>query len=85
MAQWFLEPKAEWNKGKTRDDELMTALTNQHYVAATTCTKHQNKWERQARVDMSASSSQGGLQLSIDVGMEMGRTMDIWKSQSALL
>ncbi len=43
------------------------------------------KQERPTPIDLSVSSGWGGLQMSIEVGIEKGKTMDIQKSNSALL
>ncbi len=47
--------------------------------------KSHKKQERPTPIDLSASSGRGGLQMSIDVGIEKGKTMDILKSNSVLV
>ncbi len=42
------------------------------------------KQERPTPINLSVSSSQGDLQMSIDFGIEMEKTMDIRKSYSVL-
>ncbi len=43
------------------------------------------KQERPTPIDLSVSSGWGGMQMSIEVGIEKGKPMDIQKSNSALL
>ncbi len=64
---------------------MMTALIDQHNAAASMLTKNWNKQERLIPVDLSVSSSKGGLQLSIDVGIEKEETRDMQKPNNALL
>ncbi len=44
-----------------------------------------NKQERPTLINLSVTSGWGGLQMSIEVGIEKGKTMDIRKSKSVLL
>ncbi len=77
--------KLNGRRKKQGIDDLMNALTNQHYAAVSMLTKHQNNQDRSTPVDVSVSSSKGSLQLSVDVGIEKGTTIDIQKSISAVL
>ncbi len=70
---------------KQGTDKLMTALTNWQEAAAAMLASSCKKQERPISINLSVSSGQGGLQMSIEVGIEKGKTMDIWKSNSALL
>ncbi len=64
----------------------MTALTNQHDAAAEMLTNNCKKLdERTISVNLSMFSSQSGLQMSIEVGIEKGKTMYIQKSNNGLL
>lgn len=49
------------------------------------CSKCRKKPELPIPVDPSVFSGKGSLQMSIEVGMENGKTMDIRKSNDALL
>ncbi len=66
-------------------DELMIALTNQHDAIAEMLTNSHQKQERPTPIDLSVSSSRGGMQMTIDVGKEKGETIDIRKFKSSLL
>ena len=66
-------------------DKLMTSLTHHHDAAAAMHTNSCKKQERPTPIDLSVSSGRGGLQMSIEVGIEKEKTMDIRKSNSVLL
>ena len=70
---------------KQGTDELMTALTNQQDAAAATFASSCKKRERPTPINLSVSSGRGSLQMSIEVGIEKEKTMDIRKSNSVLL
>ncbi len=57
-------------KKKQGMDELMAALTNQKDSAAATLTSSHMKQERPTPIGVSVFSGQGGLQMSIEVGIE---------------
>ncbi len=48
-------------------DELMTALINSHDAAAAVFTNSCKNQERLIPINLSVSSGQGGLQMSIDI------------------
>ncbi len=78
--------KNEWKEGKKQGmDKLMTTLTDQQDSTAAMLVSSCKKQERHTPINLSVSSGQGGLQISIEVGIEKGKTMDIRKSNSALL
>ncbi len=66
-------------------DKLITALIDQQDAAALVLANSCRKYERHTPIDLSVPSGWGGLQISIDVGIEKGKTMDNRKSNSALL
>ncbi len=71
------DQKHEQKWGKRGMDELMTALINQQDAASAMLANSHKKQERPTPIDLPVSSSQGGLQMSIDVVIEKGTTMDI--------
>ncbi len=60
-------------------------MTNQQDAAAAMFAGSCKKQKRPTPTDLSVSSGWGGLQMSIDVGIEKGKTMDVQKCNSALL
>ncbi len=63
----------------------MTALINWQDAVTAMLANSQNKQERPTPINLYVFSSQGDLQMSIDIEIENGKTMDIRKSNSALL
>ncbi len=66
-------------------DMLMTALTDRQDADAAILASSRKKQERPTPINLSLTSCQGGLQMSIEVGIEKGKTMDVGKSNNALL
>ncbi len=76
--QHFCDQKIKDRKTQVID-EFMTTLTNWHDTAAAMLTNHWKKWWRPTPIDLSVASNQGGLQMTISVGIENGLTVPCWK------
>ncbi len=83
--QEFHDQKGEKKEKKRGTDKLITSMTDQQDAAAAMLTNSCKKQERPIHIDLSVSSGWGGLKMASDVGIEKRKTMDIRKSNSALL
>ncbi len=80
------DQKSEKKDRKERGmDKLMTCLTNEHDASAAMLTNSCKKQERPIPINLSVSSGQSGLQMTINVGIEKGKTMNNRKFNSLLM
>ncbi len=70
MAKKWTEGGEKWGM-----DKLMIILTNWQDAAAAMLASSHEKRERPTPIDLSVSSGQGGLQMSIDAGIQKGKTI----------
>ncbi len=73
----IMTKKVNGRREKRGMDKLMIALTKRQDAAAAMLSSSHKKQERPTPINLSVTSGQGGLQMSIEVGIEKGKTMDI--------